>query len=234
MKLFPMTLCPALLFAIALTVPQLGVADTPSKAKLSAEDTAKRIQAFYQQTSDFQSHFVQTYTDIAAGDEKVSQGRVYFKKPGKMRWDYVSAKDSKKRDKVYVSDGRAFWVYEYEFKQVFKQCLKDSQLPTSLRFLLGQGDLLAEFDVSLLEKSTAENPELKLIPKEATSKFKALQFTVDSKTGQVIRTLLFDPYGNTNEIVFSKTRVNRNLPDKGFAFKPPKDARMINPSKACD
>jgi outer membrane lipoprotein carrier protein len=234
MKFSRIILCPTLVLAVVLSVTQLSWADSPPETPLTAQDVAKRIQAFYQETEDFQSHFVQTYTDIAAGDARISQGRVYFKKPGKMRWDYVSAKDSKKREKVYVSDGRAFWVYEYEFKQVFKQCLKDSQLPTSLRFLLGQGDLLREFNVSLSDRSTIEKPEIKLVPKEATSKFKELQFTVDAKTFQVTRTILFDPYGNTNEIIFSKTRVNRNLPDKGFAFKPPKDARMINPSKACD
>src|SRR6056297_2223033 len=55
---------------------------------LTADEVAERIQRFYGATDDFQSAFLQTYTDIAAGETKVSRGRVYFKKPGMMRWDY--------------------------------------------------------------------------------------------------------------------------------------------------
>jgi len=58
-------------------------------------------------------------------------------------------------------------------------------------------------------------------------------FTLDPKTFQVSRTVLHDPYGNTNEVVFQNARVNKNLPDSGFAFKPPKGARVLNPQKSC-
>ena len=211
------------------TVPAVNTTETA----MTAEGVATRVQAFYKTTKDFQSKFTQTYTDLAAGEKKMSYGRVYFKKPGKMRWDYYKAKNAKKRDKVYVSDGNVFWIYETEFKQVFKQCLSDSQLPTSLRFLMGQGDLLKDFDITFTKKSTKEKPELRLVPKTPTSKYKELRFLVDPVTYQVVQTTLLDPYGNTNQILFEKTLVNRNLPDKGFRFKVPKGAREINPQKIC-
>lgn len=194
---------------------------------------AERIQQFYRTTSDFQAKFTQTYTDVAAGDKKLSYGRVYFKKPGKMRWDYHKGKDTTKRDKVYVSDGDAFWIYETEFQQVFKQCLSESQLPTSLRFLMGEGDLVAEFDITFAKDSSETQPKLRLIPKVPTSRYKEIRFSVDPKTYQVTKTTIFDPYGNTNEIVFGSSLVNKNLPDSGFEFKVPKGAREINPQKTC-
>lgn len=200
---------------------------------LSATEVAERIQDFYKKTLDFQSSFKQTYTDIAAGESKSSSGKVYFKKPGKMRWDYNQAKDATKRDKVLVSDGSTFWIYEFEFQQVFKQCLSESQLPTSLRFLMGEGDLLADFNVELTPKSTAKKPELKLVPKEPTSQYRELRFIIDPDTFQVIRTTIFDPYGNTNQIEFTNTKINKKLPDSGFEFKVPKGARVLNPQKSC-
>ncbi|RDV38844.1 outer membrane lipoprotein carrier protein LolA [Bradymonadaceae bacterium TMQ3] len=203
-------------------------------AAMSADDVARRVQRFYQETSDFQAAFAQTYTDIAAGESKRSRGRVYFKKPGKMRWDYYSPTDATQRERVLVSDGSAFWIYEFEFQQVFKQCLADSQLPTSLRFLMGQGDLLEEFDAELSERSTAQAPELKLTPKEPTPHYRELRFRVDPQTFQVTRTTVYDPYGNTNEIVFQNTRVNRNLPDSGFEFEAPQGARLLNAQQECD
>jgi outer membrane lipoprotein carrier protein len=214
--------------------PKTEAAAQRAPGNMSAEEVARRIQDFYRQTSDFQAHFRQTYTDVAAGESKRSEGRVFFKKPGMMRWDYHQPGDANKRDKVLVSDGKVFWIYEFEFQQVFKQCLADSQLPTSLRFLMGQGELLEEFNVELTSRSTAQRPELKLTPKQPTGQYKELRFVLDPQTFQVTRTTIFDPYGNSNQIDFSRILVNRNLPDSGFAFTPPKGSRVLNPQESCE
>lgn len=215
------------------SAPKTPASRGSGPADMSAQDVAKRIQKFYKKTADYTAHFTQTYTDIAAGAKKTSKGRVYFKKPGKMRWDYYN-KSGKGRSKVLVSDGASFWIYEYEFKQAFKKCLVDSQLPTSLKFLMGQGDLIKEFNISFDDKSTGKKPVLNLIPKTPTSKYTRLVFELDPKTFQVQKTTIFDPYGNTNQIKFSKTKINKNLPDSGFEFEPPKDARLLNPQKKCN
>ena len=202
-------------------------------AQESAKEVTKKVQAFYKQTKDYHATFKQTYHDLAAGSSKISGGTVYFKKPGRMRWIYMNTKNPKARDKEYISDGSKFWVYEHEFKQVFKQCLKDSQLPSSLSFLMGQGDLLKSFTVSFSDKSTKSAPQLRLLPKKKTSMYKEVRFTLNPKTFQVDKTEIFDPYGNSNEIVFSNSKINKNLPDSGFSFKVPKSARVLNPQKQC-
>ena len=225
--------------AVALAATASGTAtaqDGPAAKPLGAQDVVDRMQALYKSTSDFRANFQQTYTDVAAGDAKKSVGQVYYKSEGKMRWDYYKYDGktvAKKPHKNLVSDGNAFWIYEREFKQVFKQCLTDSKLPTSLRFLMGQGDLAKEFDITLTKNSTAKLPELKLVPKVPTSQYKELRFVVDGETFQVLKTTIYDPYGNTNEIVFKKVKLNTNLPDKGFEFKQPKGARLLNPQKEC-
>ncbi|MGM0557160.1 MAG: LolA family protein [Myxococcota bacterium] len=202
--------------------------EEPTRAEKIAED----MQDYYKKTKDFQAHFQQVYTDVAAGSEKKSHGRVYFKKPGKMRWDYYKP-ESNDRHKLIVSDGSVLWVYEYDFKQVFKRCLKSSQLPTALSFLMGQGDLLGEFDVTMADSSSESDPVLELVPKKPTSKYTKIEMEIDPTTNQVERTKIFDPYGNTNEIEFNKRKINKNLPDSGFDFKTPKGARLLNPQKKC-
>lgn len=218
---------------VVVSIPATGLAAEGPEG-MSAEDVAERVQRFYSATEDFQAAFLQTYTDVAAGEVKRSRGRVYFKKPGKMRWDYYSSSDASRRDRVLVSDGSVFWVYEFEFQQVFKQCLEDSQLPTTLRFLMGEGDLLQDFDVTFARGSTAETPRLELTPKIPTSHYRKIYFELDSETFQVSKTTIFDPYGNSNEIDFRNTRVNRNLPDSGFVFQTPEGARLLNPQKQCE
>lgn len=220
----------AFLMVSALAVGQEG----PSgPGEMKAEEVAERVQRFYKETADFQAAFLQTYTDIAAGEATRSRGRVYFKKPGKMRWDYYDAADGSRRERVLVSDGSTFWIYEFEFQQVFKQCLEENQLPTSLRFLMGEGELLEEFNVEFAKGSTAKRPELRLIPKVATSHYRELRFVLDPESFQVQETTVFDPYGNTNKIEFHNVRVNQNLPDSGFEFETPPGARLMNPQKEC-
>ncbi len=213
-----------------------ATAQQATPKQLTAAQVVDKMQSLYKSTNDFRASFSQTYTDVAAGDTKKSVGRVYFKNQGKMRWDYYKLdgeKPAKRAHKNLVSDGGVFWIYEREFNQVFKQCLTDSKLPTSLRFLMGQGDLNKEFDITLTQNSTADLPELKLVPKVATSQYKELRFIVDGETFQVLKTTIYDPYGNTNEIVFKGVKLNTNLKDSDFEFKPPKSARLLNPQKKC-
>ncbi len=200
---------------------------------MSAESIAQKVQSIYSDTDDFQAEFKQTYRDVAAGDTKVRWGKVYFKKPGKMRWDYYEDESLESRTKTLVSDGDIFWIYELEFDQVFKKCLGDSQLSTSLKFLMGQGELLEDFEVSMTDDSTFETPELALVPKEPTSKYKKVHFQVDPETYRVDETTVFDPYGNTNTIDFRTIEIDNNLPDSGFEFEVPEDARLLNREKDC-
>lgn len=225
--------------ALALGAGALALGSHPASAQQTdgdrAQELARKMQSFYDRTQDFTASFKQTYTDVAAGEQKVNFGKVYIKTPGKMRWDYYQTEGgSPELKKTMVSDGTTFWIYELEFKQVFKECLSASKLPTSVSFLMGEGDLLASFDVSLGDGSTESRPILKLVPKKPTAKYRELRFVLDGDSHQVLKTTIYDPYGNTNEIVFDKVLFNKNLPDEGFAFKPPKGARLLNPQKTCD
>lgn len=215
------------------TAEEASTSDDEGDGSMSAASIAERIQDSYKETEDFKAEFQQVYRDVAAGEKKVRWGKVYFKKPGKMRWDYYEGDSLENRTKTLVSDGSVFWIYELEFDQVFKKCLGNSQLSTSLKFLMGQGNLLEDFDVSLTDESTSEAPELELVPKEPTSKYEKVHFRVDPETYQVDQTTVFDPYGNTNTIDFQSIRLDNNLPDSGFEFDPPKDARLLNREKDC-
>lgn len=202
--------------------------------EMGPRDVARRVQNFYDQTRDFRAEFRQVYTDVAAGEKKRRHGKLYLKKPGNMRWDYYDGAQLDNRKKTLVSNGEILWVYELEFSQVFKKCLRNSQLPTSLTFLMGQGNLLREFEVSF----TGDDPDggwaLELKPREATAKYSKIHLRVDEETFRVGRTTVFDPYGNTNAVEFRNVAINPGLPASGFSFTPPDDARVLNREKSCD
>ncbi len=224
------------LLGVLIGMAVLCIASTASAqdvAKPSADEVIDKLQAYYASMKDYQARFTQTYTDVAEGEEKKSGGRVFFKKPGKMRWDYIDRSKGKQEQllKALVSDGTSFSIYEAEFNQYYRQCLKDSQLPTALRFLMGTGDLKQEFSIKLLKAKEKGTFRLALKPKKSTGQYKKLIFVVNRDDFSARETIIYDPYGNTNQIVFEKAKLNKNLPDEGFVFTPTDDMNVLNNSK---
>jgi outer membrane lipoprotein carrier protein len=219
----------SLLLVATLGLGGQAAAQAPSPTAAQVTD---KIQAFYLSLEDFQSRFTQIYTDVAADEEKRFSGKVFFKKPGKMRWDYLTQKDNKPAlQKVLVSNGAEFTIYEAEYDQYFRQCLKDSQLPTALRFLMGTGDLKADFDIKLLPTAPEGSLRLELTPKKSAGQYKRLEFVVDAKDYSVRETVVYDPYGNTNRVRFEAPVLNKQLPDAGFDFSPPVGTRALGGEK---
>jgi outer membrane lipoprotein carrier protein len=197
-------------------------------AKESASQLADRVQRFYDATRDLHAHFDQTLTSQVGGAKKAS-GEVWLKKPGRMRWDYA-----KPEKKLMVADGQTLWVYEPEDEQAFKQDLRGSTLPLSVSFLVGQGNLKSEFDVSVVPPPTpdlasGDQVVLKLVPKTATTAYRHLLFVVDPKTGQVLKTQIYDQQGGVNQLVFGSIESNRGVDDAKFRFSPPAGTKILKP-----
>jgi outer membrane lipoprotein carrier protein len=197
---------------------------TAAVAPVSLDSTAKvlaGIQAYYANAKDLKAKFTQRYTYKVYDRTQVSSGKVFFKKPRMMRWDY-----QKPVPKVFVADGETLWIYEPEENQVFKRDLKDSQLPLALTFMSGDGRLSEAFDATLVD-GAADVFTLELVPKKSAAEYQKLILTVDRETYQVRESTVIDPVGNTNRVIFAELTTNTGLPDRGFRFTPPKEVRVI-------
>lgn len=194
----------------------------PAGAAPDVTQVVDGIQKFYADAQDLQASFTQSYTYTVYDRTQVSRGVVYFKKPGKMRWDYQTPKP-----KVFVADGQTLWVYEPDENQAFKRKLSDAQLPVALTFMSGTGDLQGEFTTRLLEPKDDKTLLVELVPKRHAGDYKSLQLTVDRGTYAVLASTVIDPVGNTNALVFADMKTNVGLPDAGFKFRPPEGVRII-------
>lgn len=183
------------------------------------------IQGFYAEATDLKAAFTQTYTYKVYGRKQVSSGRVFFKKPRMMRWDY-----KKPVSKVFVADGKTLWVYEPEENQAFKQSLADSQLPVALTFMSGEGRLADEFEARLMQ-SPSDIYTVELIPRRHAGDYRSLLLKVDRETFAVRSSTVVDPVGNTNQVVFSGVETNAGIADKAFRFSPPAGVRVITEPK---
>ncbi|MBI3072029.1 MAG: outer membrane lipoprotein chaperone LolA [Deltaproteobacteria bacterium] len=186
-----------------------------------AEGVVEKVQGFYEKTRSFSATFRQVYTYKVYKRKQISSGRVYFKKPGLMRWDYL-----KPTKKEFVADGKTLWIYQADENQVTEQEFRADRLSSSVSFLWGKGKLAEEFDIKAGEPLGGLDV-LELVPKKSESHFKKLYFHVDRETGRVMKTIVFDPVGNTNEMTFSRIEENPALKPSLFTFRIPKNANVI-------
>ncbi len=175
---------------------------------------AQRVQHFYAHTKDFSAHFAQHYTYVAMGRTEDSEGTVQVKKPGFVRWDY----DKPDKRTIYV-EGKTLWIWRPDDKEAqVKRDFGGDQLSSAFTFLWGKGDLLKEFTPKALD-----GDKLELTPKKPVPGVAKLLFTV-GKDGQVLSSVVTNPQGDVNQIVFSAAKVDQGLKDSLFHFEPPKGA----------
>ena len=195
----------------------------PKESLVDQSEIIKKVQSFYAEAQDFQADFKQIYTYKIYGRKKISTGKVFFKKPARMRWDYEVP-----TPRVFIADGQTLWVYEPEEAQVFKRELSSAQLPVALRFMQGKARLDQEFKLHSMQAKDKGVVELSLKPKSAQVDFKTLKLRVRTSNGEVLASILVDATGNLNEISFVAVKVNQGLPNEGFSFTPPKGVRVID------
>ncbi|HEX6837308.1 MAG TPA: outer membrane lipoprotein carrier protein LolA, partial [Polyangia bacterium] len=157
-----------LLIVAALT----AVAQAQEKKPESAATVVARVQKYYDATRDLRAKFEQQLESPSRAPSKAT-GVVWLKKPGKMRWDYATPDKN-----LIVSDGTTMWFYDVDDEQAYKQDLKGSTLPAQVSFLLGEGKLEKEFDVSLtkLDGLGPDEVALKMVPKVGTTAYRYLVF----------------------------------------------------------
>ena len=165
--------------------------------------------------------FKQAYTYSVYQRTQVSSGKLFLKKPGRMRWDYQTP-----QNKVFVSNGDDLWVYEPEKNQAYKKSLKDSELPVAISFLMGKGNLLNEFTPSIATE-TKGKITLVLKPLKSSRSYKELRLVVNRRSFMVEQTTILDPANNTNTVTFSNLVINADLPTSGFEFTPPKGVNIL-------
>src|SRR5437667_9599829 len=132
--------------SVALAVLGLGIAwlAAPVRAGEPVKELVRKVEARYQKTTDLTAEFSQS-TDIRGFAKPLqSSGRVYLKRPGKLRWDYLAPT----LEQIFVDNDKVqFYIPEH--KQVLVgqlSKLADSQAP--LQLLQGIGRLDALYRVS--------------------------------------------------------------------------------------
>ena len=219
------------LFAIGLGLwLAVGIAsadEVPGATPHCADTALDAVQRRYEAVRDLAAEFTQTSWSVTlgAGGERApaeSSGTVVFAKPGKMRWSYAEPEES-----LVVSDGETLWLYDPAAREAQRLPLRDGFFSAAaIQFLLGEGNMQRDFDVTALSCSASE-VELELLPKSPAS-YERLGIVADPRSGDLAQTRVVDLLGNITEIHFTDIRVNRDPAAAVFTFEAPANVDVID------
>jgi outer membrane lipoprotein carrier protein len=212
--------------AVALTcllwaaVPDAGLPPEPTPEVKALVD---RMQAFYERTQDFTANFRQEYAHKAFGRTVTSTGTVAFKKPAQMRWDYL-----KPSPRSFVLSGERVYAWDPEAQTLTRAAMPTSELSSSVTFLWGKGRLQDEFTIERVPCPDCQGVLLLLTPKKSETRFRFLRLEIDPKTAQVRRTVVVDPDGSENTILFTDLKTNTGLSKERFVLDVPAGTQVLD------
>ncbi len=219
------------LFLLALT----GHADTKS--------SVARLEVRYRTPKTLEASFLERYTENGRL-VRVEAGIVYFKRPGKMRWDYQAPERN-----LFLVDGKTAWFYVPADHTATRVPAKESaDWRTPLALLVGDMKLsrVCEHVLPAIDERP-ENPEHAMLycqlrgaaskspkralgdsPSQKPLNGESVFFEIDTNSGDLARVLVRDPGGVGIEFSFTNWRMDPQVPDSLFRFDVPKGVAIVN------
>ncbi len=190
-----------------------------------AVEIAGRVQAHYDTVRDLSADFRQTTQRVGMGSMEAgaldASGEVVLAKPGRMRWRYEAPEPSE-----VVSDGAGVWIYDPVAREAQHFAVGREFLSgAALQFLLGEGNLLDEFEVRA-ERCGESTTVLTLHPRKPSS-FERVDLFVDPDTGAVGETRVVDLLGNRTHLELEDVQLNQDPDPVLFVFTPPPGTRIL-------
>ena len=195
-----------------------------SAAEKSVSDVAKAVDEHYNRLQAFSADFSESYQ--GAGITRSESGKLWLKKPGKMRWEYQQP-----REKLFVTDGSTAYFYVPGDQQARRAPVKKlDDLRSPLRYLLGKTKLQKEFDglafAPKVAPIAAGDTVLHGQPKSMADRVTDVVLEV-APDNRIVRILIEEVDGSTTEFRFSNIVENSAVDDARFHFTPPAGVQVI-------
>ena len=201
------------------------------------------LEARYRSARTLQVRFLERYSENGRV-VRAEAGNAYFRRPGKMRWEYESPEKN-----LFLVDGKTAWFYVPADHTATRVPAKESADWRTPFALLAGGMKLSRFCSSIQpavneKPETPENVVLHCILRgqgtkpersapqagapQAEDTVDAVSFEVVRKSGELVRVLVRDPGGVTIEFHFTNWITDPPLEDSIFRFSPPPGVAIVN------
>lgn len=194
-----------------------------------SENIVAKVDARYAQTKDLQAEFVQETILDGFTTGFTSSGRLYLKKPGLLRWDYLHPSE----EQIYVN-GDQVMMYVPEHQQVVKAALtKMAASKGPLTLLQGVGNLSQQFTILESEdglKDDEKFPSLTLVPKpvdQTPPTIRKIVLKLFPDTYFIKGITLFEVSGNISRVMFDNIQANTGLSSSQLTFDVPPDVVVV-------
>jgi outer membrane lipoprotein carrier protein len=203
--------------ALLLAAPAAGRAQGCDEALLA------RMQRVYQAIKTFQGEFRQEDRE-PGGPVLQAQGRIAYRKPGQMRWAYDPP-----NEQLLVTDGKTVWLHDPILENVTVQPLKDLTEGTPLKFLLGAGNLAADFTCRATTLPPAQDglTYLELVAKTPIPTLAFIQLGVRPASARLESFRMVDTQGGQRTVRLLNLRTDLPLPASDFTFQVTDDMEVI-------
>ena len=178
------------------------------------------LQRHYQTTNAYSAKFSEEIAAVGA-PARARQGTFYFKKPGRMRWEFEAP-----ARELILSDGENLYNYDPGLNQVLETPLEQAlRAPGATEFLLGVGNLKRDFDATRPAAPPADGEvHVALKPKQGGY---AIEVGIDPAKYAIRSLRLTDQLGDVTAIEFHEVNDTVDLKDSLFSFRPPPGADIV-------
>ena len=212
-------------FVFLLWIPlAAGAADS--------EIYVKQLESAYRHARTLEAKFLQQYSEGGKVTRSES-GTAYFRRPGKMRWEYVSPEAN-----LFVVDGKFAWFYvpaDHTVSRVATRESSDWRTPLSL--LAGEmkvSRVCASVTLSNVQPEDSSLVRMACTLRGTEKEAKAgrphdsAYFEINKSNGELRRIVVSGSGGVRMEMQFSDWQFDPPAPEALFHFQPPKGVAIVN------
>ena len=177
------------------------------------------LHRFLETTKTLRAEFTQIVVAKNGKRPQQSSGVMSIARSGKFRWQI-----DKPFSQLLVGDGEKVWIYDADLRQVTVRKVDAALGSTPAALLVGDNTLERNF--TLREAGTREGLEwVEATPKAADSGFEKLQLGFAGNDLKAME--LFDNFGQTTSLAFSRLERNPQIAPAQFRFTPPAGVDVI-------
>lgn len=200
----------------------LGAADVTAGETAGVEEILAGLETRYSATG-LEARFTQISTLQAMDITDTAEGRLWIRRPGRMRWEYTAPEPQ-----TIVTDGERLWIYRPLDHQVMTGAAPsffgDGK---GAGFLADIGQLRRQFDVSLNADAPPGTHGLILVPRRQQPDLVRVELEIAPADDTIQAVTTFNAYGDKTRIELKNVEFHDHLDDALFRFEVPQGVEIV-------